>query len=597
MKLKLNCKALSPIRKRCVRTLAHITPPPMTAPIENVRISYSDFYNKLENNEITDVLIFPNTPDVLFEEKDGTRGTSSVFLDNDIVTNMRNHDINITFMKQRPKTYVEYCKGLLPYIIPIGIIAYIFGGNVPRTESTFSAGNPMDKNYDLQITQNTGITFEDVAGIDAEKGELIEIVDFLKNPTKYNDAGAKVPKGCLLTGPPGTGKTLLAKAIAGEAGVPFIACSASQFIEMFVGLGASRIRALFKTAREKSPCIIFIDEIDAIGKQRGGSMIGGGGNDEREQTLNQLLTEMDGFEENSGIIFLGATNRFDVIDPALLRPGRFDRKVTVNLPSYKERESILKVHARNKKFESVEFKDIAKLTTGFSGADLENLMNESAIIAARNERTIIENNDITEAYEKITIGLPSSKVYSEKIKERVAYHEAGHALIGILLKDFDKLGKITILPRGSAGGFTQFIPDDDIVDSGLMTRSYMEAKIAVALGGRVAEEYIYGQGKTSVGASSDMKSVNKIAHEMVCNYGFSSVGPITIDNNASDELKAKVDYEIDVIVTRCYTFVQDMIEEYGKELEQIKEKLMENETITSEDIDISIKHANTYTVY
>tara|TARA_B100001996_G_scaffold381729_1_gene371770 strand:+ start:469 stop:2211 length:1743 start_codon:yes stop_codon:yes gene_type:complete len=580
-----------------VRTLAHITPPPMTAPIENVRISYSDFYNKLENNEITDVLIFPNTPDVLFEEKDGTRGTSSVFLDNDIVTNMRNHDINITFMKQRPKTYVEYCKGLLPYIIPIGIIAYIFGGNVPRTESTFSAGNPMDKNYDLQITQNTGITFEDVAGIDAEKGELIEIVDFLKNPTKYNDAGAKVPKGCLLTGPPGTGKTLLAKAIAGEAGVPFIACSASQFIEMFVGLGASRIRALFKTAREKSPCIIFIDEIDAIGKQRGGSMIGGGGNDEREQTLNQLLTEMDGFEENSGIIFLGATNRFDVIDPALLRPGRFDRKVTVNLPSYKERESILKVHARNKKFESVEFKDIAKLTTGFSGADLENLMNESAIIAARNERTIIENNDITEAYEKITIGLPSSKVYSEKIKERVAYHEAGHALIGILLKDFDKLGKITILPRGSAGGFTQFIPDDDIVDSGLMTRSYMEAKIAVALGGRVAEEYIYGQGKTSVGASSDMKSVNKIAHEMVCNYGFSSVGPITIDNNASDELKAKVDYEIDVIVTRCYTFVQDMIEEYGKELEQIKEKLMENETITSEDIDISIKHANTYTVY
>jgi cell division protease FtsH len=385
-------------------------------------------------------------------------------------------------------------------------------------------GGPMEfgkSRSKFQEVPETGVTFKDVAGVDGAKLELREVVDFLKNPDKYTNLGAKIPKGCLLVGPPGTGKTLLAKAVAGEAGVPFFACSASEFVEMFVGVGASRVRDLFEKAKAKAPCIIFIDEIDAVGRQRGTGM--GGGNDEREQTINQLLTELDGFEGNTGVIVLAATNRPDVLDKALLRPGRFDRQVTVDRPDLAGRVRILKVHSKGKVLAGdVDLEKVARRTPGMTGADLQNLMNEAAIFAARRNLKEVSKEEIADALERIVAGVEKKgAVMSEKKRKLVAYHEAGHAIVGALLPDYDPVTKISIVPRGAAGGLTFFAPSEDRLESGLYSRSYLENQMAVALGGRIAEELIFGADNVTTGASNDFMQVTRTAKSMVTQVGFS----------------------------------------------------------------------------
>merc|ERR1719337_819595 len=418
---------------------------------------------------------------------------------------------------------------------------------------------------DIQISPETGVKFEDVAGIDEAKEELTEIVDFLKAPERFVKVGAKIPKGVLLTGPPGTGKTLMAKALAGESGVPFIQSSASEFIEMFVGVGASRVRDIFKQAKENSPCIVFIDEIDAIGRQRGSGM--GGGNDEREQTLNQILTEMDGFEGNSGVIVVAATNRGDVLDNALLRPGRFDRRVPVGLPDKDGRVEILKVHCRGKPLaEGVGLETIAARTTGFSGAQLQNLMNESAIYAARKGLEMITFTEIDEAIDRVTVGLTKrTGMSNKKRQELVAYHEAGHALMGVMTPEYDPVAKITILPRSNgAGGFTLFVPSEERMDGGMYSLRYLKAQLAVALGGRVAEEIVFGEDEVTTGASGDLQQVRSIARRMVTQWGFAgdTLGFTAFESAdgsgpagrqpVSEELSVKIDKEVSKLCDEAF---------------------------------------------
>merc|ERR1719487_1030998 len=389
----------------------------------------------------------------------------------------------------------------------------------------FSVGKSKAK---VQMEPQTGVTFEDVAGCDGSKLELNEIVEFLKNPGKFSALGAKIPRGAIMEGPPGTGKTLLARAVAGEAGVPFISASGSEFVEMFVGVGASRVRDLFKKAKKNAPCIVFIDEIDAIGGQRAGSEgggMGGGGNDEREQTLNQILTEMDGFEGNSGVIVLAATNRADILDPALIRPGRFDRRVPVDLPDVKGRLDILKVHARGKPLaDELDLSVVAKRTIGFSGASLANLMNEAAIVAARNDKTEISYEEIDYAIDRVTVGMQKTTGTSFPKRQRlVAYHEAGHAVAALLTPDYVMVTKVTIIPRSNgAGGFTLFTPSEERLESGMYSKKYLESQLVVALGGRVAEEIIYGEDEVTTGASNDLQQVRSIARRMVAQWGFAN---------------------------------------------------------------------------
>merc|ERR1719169_329012 len=378
----------------------------------------------------------------------------------------------------------------------------------------------------VQMEPQTGVTFADVAGCDGSKLELTEIVDFLKDPAKYSALGAKIPKGVIMEGPPGTGKTLLARAVAGEAGVPFVSASGSEFVEMFVGVGAARVRDLFGEAKKNAPCIVFIDEIDAVGRQRAGGGGGmGGGNDEREQTLNQILTEMDGFEGNSGVIVLAATNRADILDSALLRPGRFDRRVPVDLPDVKGRLSILKVHARGKPLaDELDLGIVAKRTTGFSGASLANLMNEAAIIAARKNKTAISYAEVDYAIDRVTVGMQKTTGTSFPARQRlVAYHEAGHAVMGLLTPDYDMVTKVTIVPRtNGAGGFTLFTPSEERLESGMYSKRYLEAQLCVALGGRVAEEIVFGEDEVTTGASNDLQQVRSIARRMVAQWGFAN---------------------------------------------------------------------------
>ena len=382
----------------------------------------------------------------------------------------------------------------------------------------------------LQAEGGVTVRFDDVAGIAEAKEELQEVVTFLKTPERFTSVGAKIPKGVLLIGPPGTGKTLLARAIAGEAGVPFFSMAASEFVEMFVGVGASRVRDLFRQAKAKAPCIIFIDEIDAVGRQRGAGI--GGGNDEREQTLNQLLTEMDGFEENSGVILLAATNRPDVLDSALMRPGRFDRRITVDLPDRRGREQILGVHARTRPLaEDVSLSDWAIRTPGFSGADLANLLNEAAILTARRHLAQVDNLAIGDALERITMGLTAAPLQDSAKKRLIAYHEIGHALLTCLVPHADALDKVTLLPRaGGVGGFARMMPNEDILDSGLISRAYLQARLVVALGGRAAEMVIFGPSEVTQGATGDLQTVSRICREMVTRYGFSDLGPMALEN-------------------------------------------------------------------
>nr|QCI06302.1 Cell division protein FTSH [Dictyurus purpurascens] len=442
----------------------------------------------------------------------------------------------------------------------------------------------------FQMEAKTGIVFNDVAGIDEAKEEFEEIVTFLKKPEYFTAVGAKIPKGILLVGPPGTGKTLLAKAIAGEANVPFFSISGSEFVEMFVGVGASRVRDLFKKAKENAPCIIFIDEIDAVGRQRGTGI--GGGNDEREQTLNQLLTEMDGFEGNTGIIVVAATNRADILDSALLRPGRFDRQVTVDIPDFKGRLAILNVHAKNKKINNeVSLSIIARRTPGFSGADLANLLNEAAILTARKRKENITLNEIDEAIDRIVAGMEGTALIDSKSKRLIAYHEVGHAIVGTLLQDHESVQKVTLIPRGQAKGLTWFTPGED---QSLISRSQIKAKIMGALGGRAAEEIVFGDAEVTTGASNDLQQVTSMARQMVTKFGMSNIGPLSLEsedsnpflgrsipgsNDYSDEIAIKIDKQVYEIVKECHQKTLKIIKNNRVIIDKLVDILIEKETI------------------
>jgi cell division protease FtsH len=450
----------------------------------------------------------------------------------------------------------------------------------------------------FQMEAKTGVKFDDVAGIEEAKEELQEVVTFLKKPERFTAVGAKIPKGVLLVGPPGTGKTLLAKAIAGEAGVPFFSLSGSEFVEMFVGVGASRVRDLFKKAKENAPCIVFIDEIDAVGRQRGAGI--GGGNDEREQTLNQLLTEMDGFEGNTGIIVIAATNRPDVLDAALLRPGRFDRQITVDRPSFKGRYEILRVHARNKKLaEEVSLEAIARRTPGFAGADLANLLNEAAILAARRQRMAITNQDIDDAIDRITIGLTKPPLLDGKSKRLIAYHECGHALLMTLLPHADPLNKVTIIPRsGGAGGFAQQLPNEEQIDSGMYSRAWLLDRVVVGFGGRAAEEIVFGYSEVTTGASNDLQQNTNLVRQMVTRFGMSELGPLMLDppNNEvflgggwmnrveySEDVAAKIDRQVRRILESCYQKAKQILLEHRPLLDRLADTLVERETLDGDE--------------
>ena len=485
-----------------------------------------------------------------------------------------------------------FLTSVLPYLLLVGVMI-IFTVIVMR-QST--GGGKMSSFSKANVRQNTGkkVTFDDVAGADEEKQELEEIVDFLKNPGKYREIGARVPKGVLLVGPPGTGKTLLAKAVAGEVGAPFFSISGSDFVEMFVGVGASRVRDLFEQAKKKTPSIIFIDEIDAVGRQRGAGL--GGGHDEREQTLNQLLVEMDGFTENDSIIVMAATNRRDILDPALLRPGRFDRQIVVNYPDIKGREEILKVHTRNKNIgPDVDLKTIAATTAGFTGADLENLVNEAALLAARANRRAITKADIEEATIKVVAGPEKkSKVVTPEEKKLTAYHESGHAITTYFCKSQDKVHQVSIIPRGMAGGFTMHVPEKD---RSFVSKTYMEEEIIVLLGGRVAEKLILDD--ISTGASTDIERATSVARNMVTRYGFSEkLGPILYGHenqevflgrdysqgrNYSENVAAEIDGEIRELIETGYEKAKEILTEHGDLLERCAQYLMKHEKIDGPD--------------
>mgnify|MGYP001810228478 FL=1 len=442
----------------------------------------------------------------------------------------------------------------------------------------------------FQMEAKTGITFDDVAGIDEAKEELQEVVTFLKQPEKFTAVGAKIPKGVLLVGPPGTGKTLLAKAIAGEAGVPFFSISGSEFVEMFVGVGASRVRDLFKKAKENAPCLIFIDEIDAVGRQRGAGI--GGGNDEREQTLNQLLTEMDGFEGNTGIIIIAATNRPDVLDSALMRPGRFDRQITVDAPDFKGRLEILDVHDRNKKLANdVSIEAIARRTPGFSGADLANLLNEAAILTARRRKDAITLLEIDDAVDRVIAGMEGTPLVDSKSKRLIAYHEVGHAIVGTLLKDHDPVQKVTLIPRGQAQGLTWFTPNDV---QGLTTKAQLMARISGALGGRAAEEEIFGYDEVTTGAGGDLQQVSDMARQMVTRFGMSDLGPLSLESQGgevflggglmtrseySEKVATRIDDQVRSIVEHCHEISRQIVRDHREVIDRVVDLLIEKETI------------------
>ncbi|MEH2213031.1 ATP-dependent zinc metalloprotease FtsH2 [Nostoc sp.] len=446
----------------------------------------------------------------------------------------------------------------------------------------------------FQMEAKTGVKFDDVAGIEEAKEELQEVVTFLKQPERFTAVGARIPKGVLLVGPPGTGKTLLAKAIAGEAGVPFFSISGSEFVEMFVGVGASRVRDLFKKAKDNAPCIIFIDEIDAVGRQRGAGI--GGGNDEREQTLNQLLTEMDGFEGNTGIIIIAATNRPDVLDSALLRPGRFDRQVTVDAPDIKGRLEILQVHARNKKLDpSVSLDAIARRTPGFTGADLANLLNEAAILTARRRKEAITLGEIDDAVDRVVAGMEGTPLVDSKSKRLIAYHEIGHALVGTLLKDHDPVQKVTLIPRGQAQGLTWFTPNEE---QGLISRSQLKARITGALGGRAAEEVIFGAAEVTTGAGGDLQQLSGMARQMVTRFGMSDLGPLSLESQQgevflgrdwttrseySESIASRIDGQVREIVEQCYDNAKKIIRDHRTVTDRLVDLLIEKETIDGEE--------------
>ncbi len=494
-------------------------------------------------------------------------------------------------------SWVVILVNIVPTLVIIGLSLYLINklmGNA-KGGGTFDFGKSR-----ARMNQESGTTFKNVAGLKEEKEEVSELIDFLKNPKKFQKLGARIPKGVLLVGPPGTGKTLLARAVAGEAKVPFYYISGSDFVELFVGVGASRVRDMFKEAKQNAPCLIFIDEIDAVGRQRGTGL--GGGHDEREQTLNQLLTEMDGFGSNEGIIIIAATNRPDVLDPALLRPGRFDRQVTVNLPDVKEREAILEVHAKNKILdENVKLKRIAERTPGYSGADLENMLNEAALLAVRRNKLSIGMEEIDEAGDRVLMGpAKTSRKVTDFEKKVVCYHEAGHAVIGIELPNGEEVHKITIIPRGMAGGYTQMLPKEE--RTMVMTKDELLDRITSLLAGRVSEEIFLNE--MSTGASDDFKKATRIARSMVTEYGMSDLGPVQFEHrseevflgrdyikskNYSDAVALEIDQEVRKIIDSCYKRAKDIIQKNKELVELLSSTLMNKETLTKEEIEEIVK--------
>ena len=569
----------------------------------NKELTYNEFNKALSNNNVEEVVITPSTSAYTYQitgklknAKEGeTFSVKTPLSDtviNKIVAASEEKDFKIV-SKSDPSasTWYVFLLNVAPYLLLIGVAFWFFTKQLNSQKGSMDFGRSKAKlNPD-----NGKITFKDVAGLPEEKEELQELIDFLKSPKKFQKLGARIPKGVLLVGPPGTGKTLLAKAVAGEANAPFYFISGSDFVELYVGVGASRVRDMFKQAKQNAPCLIFIDEIDAVGRQRGTGI--GGGHDEREQTLNQLLTEMDGFGANEGIIIIAATNRPDVLDPALLRPGRFDRQVTVALPDAKAREDILKVHARNKVLsKNVHLDSIAKRTVGFSGADLENLLNEAALLAVRREKSAITMSEIDEAIDRVIMGPAKvTKKYTAKEKKLVAYHEAGHAVLGIKLDDADDVQKVTIIPRGQAGGYNLMLPKEEKYTA---TKTELLEEIMGLLGGRVAEEVVFGE--ITTGAHNDFSKATKIARSMVTEYGMSSLGPVQLETpegssflgrdynknrNFSDQVALEIDNEVRKIINECYDKAKKIIEKNRDLLDLIATNLIEHETLTKEQID------------
>ncbi|MCC5636116.1 ATP-dependent zinc metalloprotease FtsH3 [Nostoc sp. CHAB 5844] len=560
---------------------------------------YSQFIQEVEKGRVTQVRLSADRSTAIVKSQDGTQIKVTLVNDPDLINTLTSKGVDISVLPQTDEGF--WFKALSSLFFPVLLLVGLFF-LLRRAQSGpgSQAMNFGKSKARVQMEPQTQVTFGDVAGIDQAKLELNEVVDFLKNADRFTAVGAKIPKGVLLVGPPGTGKTLLARAVAGEAGVPFFSISGSEFVEMFVGVGASRVRDLFEQAKSNAPCIVFIDEIDAVGRQRGAGL--GGGNDEREQTLNQLLTEMDGFEGNTGIIIIAATNRPDVLDAALLRPGRFDRQVVVDRPDYAGRSEILKVHARGKTLaKDVDLDKIARRTPGFTGADLSNLLNEAAILAARRNLTEISMDEINDAIDRVLAG-PEKKdrVMSEKRKTLVAYHEAGHALVGALMPDYDPVQKISIIPRGRAGGLTWFTPSEDRMDTGLYSRSYLENQMAVALGGRLAEEIIFGEEEVTTGASNDLQQVARVARQMITRFGMSDrLGPVALgrqqgnmflgrdimsERDFSEETAAAIDEEVRKLVDTAYNRAKEVLVNNRHILDQLAQMLVDKETVDAEEL-------------
>ena len=559
-----------------------------TAPEE---IRYDQFISSIESGEVSSVVIYGS--DVEATLADGTQVVTVRPEDHNLTALLLENNIHYESNKAHsPAWWQSALTYILPFLLIIGVFFFFMNQSQGGGNKVMSFGKSRAR---LQEPDKKKVTFEDVAGADEERAELSEVVDFLKDPRKYIEIGARIPKGILLVGPPGTGKTLLARAVAGEAGVPFFSISGSDFVEMFVGVGASRVRDMFENAKKNSPCIVFIDEIDAVGRQRGAGL--GGGHDEREQTLNQLLVEMDGFDVNEGIIILAATNRPDILDPALLRPGRFDREITIGLPDVNGREEILKVHTRNKPLDKkVVLKTLARGTPGFTGADLENVVNEAALLTARNSKKVISMKALEEAIERVVAGtLKKSRVISAFEKKIVAYHEAGHALVGYLLPHTDPVHKVSIIPRGRAGGYTLMFPEEDRY---YMTKTELLDRVTTLLAGRVAEKLVLND--ISTGAQNDLERSTMIVRQMIMEYGMSdSLGPITLgkkheqiflgrdlarDRDYSEEIAKAIDQEIRSTIDNCYRQAQDILEKERDKLESIAQALLEKETLDAKEI-------------
>ncbi len=560
-------------------------------------LSYSQFLSQLDQGKIARIELdeTTNRAKVILKGQSENQSSKEVVLferNQDLFPKIRakNVDFAVKSSIDRSTTVSVLLNLIIVFILLAGLIM-IIRRSASASGQAFNFGKSKAR---FQMEAKTGVKFDDVAGIEEAKEELQEVVTFLKEPERFTAVGAKIPRGVLLVGPPGTGKTLLAKAIAGEAGVPFFSISGSEFVEMFVGVGASRVRNLFKQAKENAPCLVFIDEIDAVGRQRGAGI--GGGNDEREQTLNQLLTEMDGFEGNTGIIVIAATNRPDVLDSALLRPGRFDRQVTVDYPDFNGRQGILEVHARDKKIApEVSLEAIARRTPGFSGADLANLLNEAAILTARRHKEAVTMLEVNDAVDRIVAGMEGIPLVDSKYKRLIAYHEVGHAIVATLTPSHDRVEKVTIIPRGGAGGLTWFTPEEEM---GLETKAKILAQITSALGGRAAEEIIFGRDEVTQGAGQDIQVLTSMARKMVTKFGMSDLGllalegqeqPVFLGNDSvqrseySEAVAARIDHQIRAIAERCYEKAKNIISENRVAIDRIVDILIDQETIDGKE--------------